>query len=271
MSTDALPRYTRLQNANPLRPVDWRWQRAHSLVERGCYYVRRRDDEMTGRAVYFLRGLRRCTTPAQRARLQRDMPTLAEAFRITVHEPDLEVQLQARLLAGQDVRDIATAVQLPAAVIDTYEALFYHVRDRLQARSWMTVAAIGGPPGRNGSDTAPLLRTLAYYGGLPVLELVRPHLVGNADGRTADAATGEKVALFRQLLDPRVDSASAVKLLRALAPLRTDTGTAGSSLVEALRENLAGLAVDGGSASTESEAAAEPDGREAGDAVEVAA
>lgn len=43
--------YPDLQRHSFFRPVDWRWQRACALLERGRYFSPRRDDQQTGRAL----------------------------------------------------------------------------------------------------------------------------------------------------------------------------------------------------------------------------
>ncbi len=54
-----IPLYPTLQRYSLGRALDWRFRRAHSLVERGQSLCRRRGDEGTGRAVRYLRVLHR--------------------------------------------------------------------------------------------------------------------------------------------------------------------------------------------------------------------
>ena len=54
---DALAVYPRQVAYDPFRPPDWRWQRAKWLIANGRYVSRRRDDDVTGRVVRYLRAL----------------------------------------------------------------------------------------------------------------------------------------------------------------------------------------------------------------------
>ena len=75
------------------------------------------------------------------------------------------------------------ATGLPPSVVDTYEALFFHCRDRLDARDWILTHAVGRRllPGTATPDPAPVLKAFAYYGGPRVLEAVLPYLLGGRD------------------------------------------------------------------------------------------
>jgi hypothetical protein len=92
------------------------------------------------------------------------------------------VEVQARLLARQSFEDIAQRTIVPAEVIEAFEALFFNVRDRLDARDWITAQAIGWwrfDPA-TGRDAATVLRGFAYHGGPVVLDAVAPYLLGTA-------------------------------------------------------------------------------------------
>ena len=52
---DALACYPHQVAHDPFRPPDWRWQCAKWLIANGRYVSRRRDDDLTGRVVRYLR------------------------------------------------------------------------------------------------------------------------------------------------------------------------------------------------------------------------
>jgi len=168
-----------LQRHSFLRPLAWRYERAQSLVSDGRYCLRHRDDQLTQRAVHFLRALRRCPPERQSDKLARDYPNIYAAYRLSEEGGPKRLEMEARLLARQSPVEIADLVGLPVAVVDMYEALFFQVMDRLAGRDWITVRAIG----RWNGDVIPavLLRGLAYHHGPVMVDALAPYLAGNID------------------------------------------------------------------------------------------
>jgi hypothetical protein len=171
--------YPQRQRHSPTRSVAWRWERAHDLVREGRYYSRHRDDAETGRAVHYLRALNRCRHGGDLERLQRFHPEVYAAHQL--HDGgDRTLEVQARLLTGQDLDGIVRITGVPIDALTAYEALFFNVRDRLHARDWIVAAAIGWwhfDPAR-GRDTRTVLRAFAYHGGPLVVDAVLPYLLG---------------------------------------------------------------------------------------------
>jgi hypothetical protein len=65
-----------------------------------------------------------------------------------------------------------------ASVVDAYEALFFHCRDRLDARDCVDAMFIGRAGRSAAPDPAAVLMSFAYHGGPWVLDAVLPYLVG---------------------------------------------------------------------------------------------
>ena len=68
---------------------------------------------------------------------------------------------------------------LAVPVIDSYERIFYNVRPRLSASSWVRLSALGR---KFTTETGePNVRTIAmhfaYYGGVHILAMVLPRLL----------------------------------------------------------------------------------------------
>jgi hypothetical protein len=172
-----------LQRLSPLRRPDWRWRRAQTLVAARRYYCCRRDDPETGRTVRYLRALARCADGIPSAQLERNFPDLCRAHRLHDNNGTTKLTVEARLLAGQAVAEVARLTGLTPGAVAAYEALFFNVLDRLDARDWILAHALrAGPSDRTvARDRGVVLKTFAYTGGPLVLEAVLPYLVGWKD------------------------------------------------------------------------------------------
>jgi hypothetical protein len=172
--------YPDRQRHSPTRSVAWRWYRAINLVKRGRHATRRRDDELTIQAVHYLRRVQRYLDDASRhARLAAEHPSIYAAHQLHGDGDVKAVELEARLLAGQATDVIDSIVGVSRDVVETYEALFFNVRDRLHARDWITAAAVGWWPfdPARGRDARTVLRAFAYHGGPLILDAVLPYLL----------------------------------------------------------------------------------------------
>lgn len=175
------PFYPELQRYSPIRSLSWRWDRAQALVKRGCYLSRRRDDEETGRALHYLRASERCRTDRQRQGLAKDFPDVHVARQLHEEGGRVTVEIQASLLARQSPEVVSDLVEVPEVVVRTYEALFFNILDRLDAKDWISIKAVRWfrfDPAR-GRDQATVLRALAYHGEPFVLVGFLPYLLPN--------------------------------------------------------------------------------------------
>jgi hypothetical protein len=178
MTTD-LPSYAAIQRHSPTRSLSWRWDRAEDIVWDDCSTSRRQDDKLTRQAVRYLRAKKRLKRQGQLRRLAQLYPDIHAARQFHEGGGKKVVEVQARLLAGQSPAEIAGITSLPVSLIKTYEALFFHVTDRLHARDWITAKAIGwfGFDPTRGRNRGTVLRAFAYHAGLLVLEAVLPYLL----------------------------------------------------------------------------------------------
>ncbi len=78
--------------------------------------------------------------------------------------------LEARILAGQSDKDIGLREELPAEVVECYHALFFHVRDKLHAKGFISTLLC--PPYRTltGSDVRYVWAFFGYHAGPVVLQ-----------------------------------------------------------------------------------------------------
>ena len=143
---------------NPWRPEDWRSRRAASEICRG-------GDRWVKRLKRFRYS---DEDPAYDA-------VLFEAHRI--HRSRwLRGEVQARILAGQDLKTIAQMVNVSRDSLIAYELIFFDVRSRLTCDSWIRSqilhTTLGGALGWN--DVELLWNRIAYrFGGMSLDHLFR--------------------------------------------------------------------------------------------------
>jgi hypothetical protein len=102
-------------------------------------------------------------------------PALNEAFAV-YHDGSTPTrwELEARILAGESDEVIGRQFSLQPEAVRWYEAIFFNVRDRLQAKSYITNHVIrlyqqGGNPGVNLET---LWKWYGYWGGSRVLDAI---------------------------------------------------------------------------------------------------
>lgn len=197
--------WSEYQRNNPMRSLDWRWSRSWALVRHSRYFCRKRDDEVTGRAVRFLRQL--LNTPQDTASIKRKYPDLAAAHSIRTGPEDTRIELEARILARQSPEEIAKSLSVSPSSVRTYVAIFFDVLDRLKARMFIQKQVI--QPAWRFRAAEGLLMSLAYHGGPTVLHAAIPLLRQN--GRELQRLTaGNKI---QSALATRLDLVLQARLL----------------------------------------------------------
>jgi hypothetical protein len=167
-------RTTDLRRNAPSRPVDWRWQRAKHLVESGKPLFRRLDDEHILRAVEFQLAQARCRTDADQQDLRDAAADISDAFQVWNDDTASRWELEARILAGESPASIARKLATTEEVVMAYEAMFFHVSDRLDAPGWIVHRAIGPKihRGLRAADYGVLWKFFGYAGGEHVLDFL---------------------------------------------------------------------------------------------------
>lgn len=125
--------------SNPLRAVNWRWERARIMREanKERSLGTRTTDEYVLAAYNFQKKLFKCKDEVDRYELMDSDPDLFGAYLI-YHRNDPQERnparfaIEARLLSDQPDFEIAQKLGTSAGVIHTYEKLFFNVRDKLQ-------------------------------------------------------------------------------------------------------------------------------------------
>ena len=169
----SLARLIDFQQFNPLRPVTWRWELAGQLVDEYLRTPNFREHAVLAQAVRFRRALGHSKTPRQLARLARQYPALTVAHSLHFGDDNQgRWRLEAQVLSGRPVDEVSERCNLPPEVVAIYEALFFDVADRLRARDYIQLRAIGmqGFEPEFRPDLAMLAKALAYAGGPLVLD-----------------------------------------------------------------------------------------------------
>ena len=207
---------------NPTRPPHWRWEQARLLLEGRLRANRRRDDAWVLRARRFHEALARAGGDPGHPRLARLDPAVLGAYRLRCSadaRPRWEVE--ARLVAGQDDAAIADRLGVESGEIEAYEAIFYAVRDRLEALDWVA-AVVFGPRayvGLAAEDVDLLAKIVAYNLGPYALDafvtwLGWPEVARTAPMPIIGAGLAQAFTLLVAALTLPVDEASAPALFR---------------------------------------------------------
>jgi hypothetical protein len=156
---------------DPFQPLDLRWRRCHYLVRHERRPSLDRDDQATFDGWRYLLDRRACSDRNDQERLAQRHPAVADAYYLSRQarqaEPLKKAEVEARLLARQTDDDIAARCGLAAAAVGAYHALFYDVRDCLDAEIHIYTVVIGHKAfaGLTGNDVDVLLKMLGYAHG----------------------------------------------------------------------------------------------------------
>ncbi len=186
MFTDFMP-------ANPLRPLDHRWQLARCLVENPMPVRPRWIDAWTRRARRFHRIRQKRLDLSRRFHPDRVDAEIHQALQIQ-HQPRRRLELEARLLAGQDDDTIAQRLELPPDLVELYDRLFFDVRDHRNGRDFILARILGSGPARGQLSREQVVHLIAYMRG-PVV----------VDGVLEVYDTPEKSALFATETQSRLE------------------------------------------------------------------
>ena len=206
----------RVRRHHPLRSPRWRYDRVLEILE-GSGRCTPGDDELIRGFKHFKARWDRGTERHRRNLVAKE-PGLYHAWQS--HErrrkgPGSAVphRIEARILAGQADDEIAAELPCPPEAVGWYEAIFYHVRDRLEAHDWILAHVLGpDTPEWGGGDSVggeepladpgfdPTLKWFAYFGGPHVLDFLlsgydKTERVGSREdvSRWADGATDSQV------------------------------------------------------------------------------
>jgi hypothetical protein len=160
---------------SPFRSPAWRWERATWLYEHGGRTDNRIDDEWVARARDFLAagGRQAEARPTRRHRAD-DRHIQAGLDLRQADPPAARWWLEAHLLTGSPLGDVAHLCTLPVEVVESYHQLLFDVRQRLRATDWIMLHAVGTYcwKGFAGLPVGAVWKWVAYTAGPRALEVV---------------------------------------------------------------------------------------------------
>jgi hypothetical protein len=156
---------------NFFRQLDWRWRLAQRIVTDGARLSSNCADPVIATLARFLRAERR--GPDRRQSSPGSPWPAIDRARALAGEGGLKVAtVQAYILTGLGDRAIARRCGLDAETVAWYESAFFHVRDRLAARDWLTFRPVGVSAASGYRDLAAVWRGFGAFAGVLALELV---------------------------------------------------------------------------------------------------
>lgn len=179
---------------NPMRQVDWKWQRAVAIYEGVGPSATRRRDTPEGHA--WIQRAKRFKDEYEAARTPLQQETVADnhfdifwAHWIWTSENPMKYSLEAHILAREDNFEIGFRCGLAPDVVEAYEQLFFNVRDKLHHRKYIVNVVLGPAVHRGLSEREfdLLWKLYAYNIGPHVLDALEdkfanPIWCGTPDG-----------------------------------------------------------------------------------------
>lgn len=162
---------------NPMRPPNWRWERALYLRNTGRTRTNS-EDEWIRQAIRFQAAMERNTDPIDQMEVAEAYPDIYYASSLYRRQGAQEAKnplryaIEARILADQTDAEIAQAAGVDPSLIFWYEKLFFNVREKLLSHDYILTVAIGPAiyTGMNEREYDLLWKVFGYIYGPKVLE-----------------------------------------------------------------------------------------------------
>lgn len=161
---------------DPIRHVAWRWELACRAVELRHRPPPELEEPAVAAAIRLQRRLKRPVGSG--FSIPPELQPLYQAYQLYSAVGERRWEIEARLLARQSDHDIGIRCGVPPEVIESYERLFFAVRDRLGAQDFIMLYAVGLRFGDKVTeqDLGVLWRHTGYTGGPSVLDAMIPAL-----------------------------------------------------------------------------------------------
>ena len=199
-------------SSSPKSP-SWRWDAAKSAIESTCFCPT--DDRAMLAARRFLNRWASCRSAFDLDLLATQMPNVFGAFTIYDDEGVARHALEARILANESVHRIAAKTGFSSQVLQTYEDVFFDVRNRLTQVDFILYQVID-QEFRGSQDRTPYFvcwKIFGYVGGEAVLDSLmnsapiarhptNPDEVDAFLNQETQRSLRQKMAQAAQMLDP---------------------------------------------------------------------
>jgi hypothetical protein len=164
----------------PMRPPDWRWERARiaRADPRIAAKLRKTDDNWIANLKIFQKAYSDCSSSLDFLVLAEEWPMLAQVVNIEfTRKPIVKYGIQASLLANEAISAIAYKAEVEPEVIIWYEKTFFNVLDRLARKRYIFTVVMGESlqRGMTARDYDLLWKFYGYIGGPCVLDAVVGH------------------------------------------------------------------------------------------------
>lgn len=162
---------------NPYRAPSWRWMRAAGIVDQTQLPTTRRTDGPVGfkwinEAVSFRRALDQANSDMARQRLARRKAAIFWAHHTWQNDNPIKWHIEALILARASSQEIGFSCGIAAEIVEAYENLFFHVREKLHHKGYI-VHCVLGPGLQRGlyeRDFDVLWKLYGYFLGPHVLD-----------------------------------------------------------------------------------------------------
>jgi hypothetical protein len=140
---DVADAFARCWPTSPFRSLDWRWGLAGAIRDGHPSPRRSGDDRWLGAALRLRERVQPRAGDPRRHRTRRDHHVdVAYQFRFGA-DARRRLQLEARLLSGQEIDVIALRLGIEAGAVEAYARCFYDVLDHLEKIDYIMRSAIG--------------------------------------------------------------------------------------------------------------------------------
>lgn len=167
------------EHADCIRPIDYRWLRSKERFSQPELVLRSDDKWIRATFEYFCRQAGR-ELPEVEGQISDWRPPIEEAVALNDDpNPLRRWAVEARVIANEPVAEIAGKCGLASNVVETYEQLFFDVRNRLGTWAWTLGALFEETMSRaiTPADLRLLWRLVGYNFGAEALDrIIDPNL-----------------------------------------------------------------------------------------------
>jgi hypothetical protein len=182
--------------SDPFHTPAWRWDRAGALVATRKR-ASRHDDSITRSLVQFRSALIEARSTRQQKNFMQRCHPLSAAYLVYHSAGPQRDELEARLLTGRPLSEIAGKTGISADVIQAYADAFFDVLDCLTAGDWLMFRVVQ----INSRDHRPLSegqiwKYWAVAGGPIILDLLVDDYLGRPDRQSPNRHEQAEKARF---------------------------------------------------------------------------
>jgi hypothetical protein len=145
----------------------WRWDVITALTEENRPLSRNISDVLVRQGYHFFKRYNKAKTRIENLDIKADYPDVYRAYNLYSDWSSEKWLIEAGILTGEPTEKICEWTGHKPETVETYQSLFYDIRDRLKARGFILnrVMMPAVNRGMHARDYDLLLKMLAYCGG----------------------------------------------------------------------------------------------------------